>query len=736
MAYGKSDIIKNSNVNYLGRDFNDLKNSLINYSKAYFPNTYKDFNETSPGMMLIELNAYVGDVLNFYVDQQYREMLLPLAEERKNILTLAKSHGYKVNPISPAYVTLTVKSTVPSIGGSSGEGKPDYSVATIINKGMKITATTDDTKIFETLGVVDFTVSSSSDPEPEVAQIDSATGIPISYTLHRKVRAVSGETKTQTFEVGDPTKFLKLTLPETNVIEILKVMDSNNNIWYEVESLAQDKVPFERHYTSDENRSTAYSIPNNGGVIQMPVPYSLEYIKTTKRFVSEIDDSGKTNLIFGNGILKNGNTFNATFLAVEQVGINLPGGEENLETSIDPLLGDAYGTLGESPNHTTITVTYRVGGGVGANVGSNLLTKIDTISTLGTVSDTSSVVVSNEAPASGGTSGESIEEIRHRATAHISSQNRCVSRRDYEARALNMSAKFGNIAKVYCARAGAIRTPQREKIKNLVDRLKGVIDKNYHMFDPNTGPGERMGYLEDIKLLLDADKSGGLNPEDFTQLYETLELTYSNVTDDDRLYTVDLYLLSYDNSKNLIQTPNIIKQNLKQYLNEYRMLTDQVSFYDGYIINFGVIFDIVGQPYENKDKIKVRCIQAIKDFYVTSKMQFKQILYANDVENLLMDVDGVRAVNYVTLTQDKDFNAVDCAGGTADIIFKPALYNTVINSDGSTSNLNNPDYGYYYDFGQFFGKTALAGKGVILPAYEPAVFELKNPNANIRGIVR
>ena len=91
MPYGKSDIIKNSNVNYLGRDFNDLKNSLINYSKAYFPNTYKDFNETSPGMMLIELNAYVGDVLNFYVDQQYREMLLPLAEERKNILTLAKS---------------------------------------------------------------------------------------------------------------------------------------------------------------------------------------------------------------------------------------------------------------------------------------------------------------------------------------------------------------------------------------------------------------------------------------------------------------------------------------------------------------------------------------------------------------------------------------------------------------------------------------------------------------------
>ena len=86
-----------SNINYLNKDFSSLKSTLIEYAKTYFPNSYRDFNETSPGMMLIEMAAYVGDVLNFYIDNQYKEMLLPLAEERRNVINLANMLGYKVN---------------------------------------------------------------------------------------------------------------------------------------------------------------------------------------------------------------------------------------------------------------------------------------------------------------------------------------------------------------------------------------------------------------------------------------------------------------------------------------------------------------------------------------------------------------------------------------------------------------------------------------------------------------
>jgi hypothetical protein len=197
----------------------------------------------------------------------------------------------------------------------------------------------------------------------------------------------------------------------------------------------------------------------------MPVPFSLEYIKTTKRFITEVDENNKMNLIFGNGVLKNGNSFSGGFLAVEQIGINLPGAEENMESSIDPLMGDAYGTLGEAPAHTNLLVTYRIGGGVGSNVSSGALTNIINASSKMIAGTSVNFLTStNPFPAGGGTSGETMEEIRHRVMSHISAQSRCVSKQDYEARALNMPAKFGNIAKVYCARAGAIRTAQREKI--------------------------------------------------------------------------------------------------------------------------------------------------------------------------------------------------------------------------------------------------------------------------------
>jgi hypothetical protein len=279
-------------------------------------------------------------------------------------------------------------------------------------------------------------------------------------------------------------------------------------------------------------------------------------------------------------------------------------------------------------------------------------------------------------------------------------------------------------------------TAQRQKVANSVDALKNIIEKNRRMFDIGTTPEDKLILVHEIKGLLDVDNSGALSSDDFNILFETLEMTHANVSQDDRLYTVDLYLLSYDNNKNLISTPNIIKQNLKQYLNQYRMITDQISFYDGYVINFGVVFDVVAQQYENKEDIKVRCIQTIKDYFTVDKMQFKQILYTNDITQLLMDVDGVRAVNYVTLTQDKDYNAQTGAGGTEPAVFTPGLYTTLINSDGTTSTTNNSGYGYYYDFSKFYGKESIVGVGVCLPAYEPAVFELKNPNQNIKGIVR
>ena len=729
MPYNDKSEISTNNINYLARDFSSLKESLMRYAKSYFPNSYQDFNETSTGMMLLEMNAYVGDVLNFYIDQRYKEMMLPLAEERKNIIHMAKSRGYKVKPIAPAYADLTVTQEVDAVNNA-----PDYTNSAIIDKGMRIISKTDSKQVFESLDIVDFHASSSAEIAPEVSEIDATTGAPLKYKLTRKVRAVSGETKTANFSIGAPQKFHRLTLAEDNVIEILSVVDSNGNKWYEVEYLSQDKIDKETHYTSDDNRSNAYSNPGNDSVYTLPAPYSLEYIKVSKKFTTEVDENNKTSMVFGNGILRNGQSFETLLLQLKQAGINMPGKQENLNKSLNPLLGDSYGTLGEVPMHLTLTVTYRVGGGIGANVPANDLTIIENITTIASTPSTN-VAVTNEKPASGGSSGETLEEIRHRSIGEASTQNRCVTKEDFEIRTLSLPAKFGNIAKVYCTRSGAVRNAQRKKMTDLVGRLKSIIDLSYNVHDRGITPEEKQDRLNQIKILLDADKDGGLNPDDFAMLGEVLEMAYSNVTQDDRLYTVDLYMLSYDNNKNLVTSPNLVKQNLKQYINQFRLLTDQITFFDGYIINFGVVFDVVGQSSDNKGEVKLRCIQKIKDYFSTDKMQFKDIIYSRDLENELMNVSGVRAVNYVTLTQDFDYNSPEISGETNQI-FSPPLYSKLINSNGTTSTTTNTGYGHYYDFSKFYGTENVAGQGVVLPAYEPSIFELKNPNQNIRGIVR
>jgi len=466
MPSGKNEL-KTSNVNYVGKDFEDLRTSLVNYAKSYFPNSYKDFNETSPGMMLLEMSAYVGDVLNFYVDQQYREMLLPLSENRRNLVLLAKSSGYKIKASTPAYATLTVKNEIP---GSDGKPHFGHANCVVIDKGMKVVSATSPAVIFETLDIVDFKVSSSADVQPVVSEINDA-GVPNKYILTRKVAAVAGESKSVSFTIGPPEKFKKIILEETNIIDIIKVKDSNGNIWHEVSNLAQDRIPISKHYTDDADRTTAYNNIGSSETYSLPVPYSLEYTKTSKRFTVETDENSKTYLNFGNGILKNGQSFSSQFLAVEQQGINLPGGEENLNSSIDPLMGDAYGTLGEAPAHTILTITYRVGGGIQSNVSANDLTIIDTIDTLPSSGGTPPVTVTNIDPAGGGSAGETLEDIRYKAMAQLYTQDRCVTKEDYEARTLTIPARYGNIAKVYAIRSGTIRTAQRKKVENLVDRL-------------------------------------------------------------------------------------------------------------------------------------------------------------------------------------------------------------------------------------------------------------------------
>ena len=197
-------------VRYLGKDFAQFRSNLISFARQYFPGTYQDFNESSPGMMFIEMASYVGDVLSYYSDQNFRESLLASAQEDTNIIALSTLFGYKPKVGSPAQVNVDVYQLVPAIG-SGADIAPDYRYALSIQNGMVITDE-NGTVTFRTQENVDF----NDNPDVSVYELN-ASNEPTRFTLKKTVKALSGELVENTFTFGDPKQYDKILLPEDNV---------------------------------------------------------------------------------------------------------------------------------------------------------------------------------------------------------------------------------------------------------------------------------------------------------------------------------------------------------------------------------------------------------------------------------------------------------------------------------------------------------------------------------------
>ena len=313
----KKNVVKQ--VNYLNKDFSDFRDSLIEFAKVYFPNTYNDFNESSPGMMFIEMAAYVGDVLSYYIDSQFRESLLAYAEEKRNVYNVAQSFGYKPKVTAPASAVLDVFQIVPSLNE-----KPDYRYATNVKAGMTINSSTTSTT-FRSLEDVNFKFSSSYSPREDTIFEKDGT-IPTKHLLKKKVRVESGTIVSETFTFNSAEKYSQIKLSNTNIIEIISVTDSDSNKWYEVDSLARDTIfeDMENNSTNDPtsviNRDTA--------------PYILKLKKTSRRFTTYIDEKDKTILRFGAGISDNPDE--EIIPNPDMVGSNLPGSPNFLTKAFDP----------------------------------------------------------------------------------------------------------------------------------------------------------------------------------------------------------------------------------------------------------------------------------------------------------------------------------------------------------------------------------------------------------------
>jgi hypothetical protein len=615
-------------VTYLGKDFGQFRKNLIDFTKQYFPDTYRDFNESSPGMLFLELASYVGDVLSYYTDTNLKESFLQHAQEEGNVFDIARSLGYNIKGSTPAFTNIDVFQLLPASG--SGEAvAPDFRYALSIRSGMQIKQASGDAT-FRTLDSIDVGFSSSFDPtEITIYETNDATNAPTYYLAKKTVRAVSGTVRTSTFTFNTPVAYDKVVLPDTNIIDIVSVEESDGDNWYQVPYLAQDTI-FEEVPNLAENDPDL-------NVYRASAPYLLKMRKSSKRFVTRLRQDRLTELQFGAGVSDNNDE--EIIPNPDNVGSGLAGFRRSIDVDIDPsnfLYTRAYG---QAPANTTLTVTYTVGGGFADNVEANTLTSISSVSydddpnadisggVLNFVK--SSIAANNPEPARGAKSTDNIEDIKNNALANFATQNRLVTREDYIIRTYSMPARFGSIAKAYI-----------------------VPDDQIAQDD-----------LEEKRVA---------NP-----------------------LAMNLYVLGYDATKKLVNLNNAVKENLKTYLGNYRILTDAVNIKNAFIINIGVNFEISARANYNSNDVLLRCVARLKRYFDISRWQLNQPIIKSEILNALGNVDGVQSVLDVQFTN---------------------LYDTTQNYSGNIYDLNTAEK-----------------NGIVYPSLDPSIFEVKFPNQDIKG---
>lgn len=418
-------------INYFARNFSDVRGELVNYIKHFYPELYQDFNDASIGMMLIELNAATADMLSYHTDRMLQETQIDYAQERKSVMSIARTLGVKIPGRRSSITLVDFSVTVPPMADTF-----DIKYAPVIKYGAQVAG---GGQIFETLEDIDFSspFSSGGIPNRLILPNINANNKIVSYTLVKREIVSNGVTKIlkRVLGPGDSVPFLEIILPDSNVVSIEQIITKEgttftsnpttqeftefNNRWWEVDSLAEDKI-----FVEDPTRTT-----DNSGI------KPGKWISVTRKFVKEYTDTGFCKITFGSGfsdeqylqqytnnsyVLQMANFFNST-------------------------------ALGEIPKpNTTLYVKYRVGGGSAANIGANVINGVGNLEMIVNGPNAnnnqftrSSITVNNPVPAFGGGNEPTIDEIRWMTKYNFASQNRAVTIKDYLATIFKMPGKFG-----------------------------------------------------------------------------------------------------------------------------------------------------------------------------------------------------------------------------------------------------------------------------------------------------
>tara|TARA_R110000868_G_scaffold61110_1_gene185851 strand:+ start:7412 stop:9235 length:1824 start_codon:yes stop_codon:yes gene_type:complete len=438
------------NIKYVDREFSDFRQELIEYTKNYFPDTYNDFSPTSPGMMFMEMAAYVGDVLSFYQDTQLQETFLQYAKEPSNLYDLAYMMGYKPKVTTVAEVEVEVTQNVAALPTTNS---PNWNQALVISPNTIINSNSSGNVPFLIDREIDFNFSSSYNPtDISISSIDPGTGLPTEFLLKKIAKAASSkiQTITQVYTVGE--KYATITINDSNIVGILDIVDESDNIWYEVPFLGQETV-----FTDTSNNS------QDSGT----VPYVLDLVKVPRRFVTRFNSKGELLIQFGAGVVgQDDSTFTPD---PTNVGMGTSQGVSTLNMAYDPSNFLYTGTYGLAPSNTTLTIRYLVGGGVSSNIPANTLTQYTADATAVDTTYLGTLNFNNPKAATGGKDGDTVEELRQNSLRSFAEQGRAVTLQDYTIRAMSLPSKYGSVSKVYVT---------QDELNSTKSTTDSIIDSN------------------------------------------------------------------------------------------------------------------------------------------------------------------------------------------------------------------------------------------------------------------
>jgi hypothetical protein len=549
-------------ISYTDRDFESLRQELVNYTRQYYPELIDNFNDASVFSVFMDLNAAIGDNLHYHIDRSVQETILQYAQQRSSIFNIARTYGLKIPGNRPSVALVDFSITVPAFGDQE-----DTRYLGVLRAGSQVIG---GGQVFENVEDIDFSSQYNSNGFPnrtKIPNFDSNNTL-INYTITKREVVVNGTTKVfkKVITPNEVRPFYEFFLPEKNVLSVTSIIQkdgvsfqstpsygefiNSTNKWYEVDSLAEPRV-----FIEDPSK------PSDTPGIKVG-----RYVETDNKFITEYTPEGFMKIQFG------GATVTPDEQLAEFANTGIPLRVQDYQNNI---------ALGKTVKaNTTLFVRYRVGGGLSSNVGVNAITQVgNTNFYVNGPSNNinqnviNSLSVRNVTASIGGANQPSIEEARNMVSFNFAAQNRAVTVNDYNALVKRMPGKFGSPAKV-------------------------------------------------------------------------------SITEKDN--KINIEILSYDESGKLTQqVSNTLKQNIANYLSNYRMINDYISVNVAKVIDLEYDISVVIESSENQGQIITRIIDVVNNAMLPAVRDLGENVYISEMRKDIQNVPGV-----VSLTSIEAFNKV------------------------------------------------------------------------------